>query len=113
MNSKIGPYHDHNMVNLCRRTIVIFFGLAMLACDMKKDQQLTTHHSDDNLSQEELVIEAVRSWYRDAGLLVPQRIVVSERSDNFWRLLAGPEIKEAGFDVDPRTYRVIRYSPGD
>lgn len=61
---------------------------------------------------EQALIEVVRNWYRAKGLEAPSRIIVAERSDDVWLIRAGPEIKEAGFWVDPKTRKIVRHAPG-
>jgi hypothetical protein len=64
-------------------------------------------------SLEELIVEVVRDWYREKGYEVPPRVVISERSEKSWVVLAGPELAELEFRIDPRTKRIIEYGSSE
>jgi hypothetical protein len=61
---------------------------------------------------EDRVVEAVRAWFVAQGWSAPTRVVVRRRSDDGWWVVAGPEAKENGLKIDPRTLKIIEFHAG-
>lgn len=96
--------------------IIVIYNVVLTFIAQNHSGPLTTQKSlaqSGILMDEESVIEIVRQWYKSKSWTVPERIVIVEKGPELWRISAGPEIKEAGFLVDPVKKTVLRFFPGD
>lgn len=61
-------------------------------------------------TEEEVVIEVARQWYRTNSWAVPPRIVVDRKTNDIWVLEAGP--RDATLKVNLKTREVVEFIPG-
>ena len=100
-------------LNLFKHAVVVVI-LSSAGCGHQIDGtnlQLNTN-SQQRISQDSLIIQAVENWYRKQGYKVPSRILITGRSEQMYVVKAGAESKEATIRIDPKNLNVIEFRPG-
>ena len=91
----------------------------LVGCQSKDGAKIVPASQSSGLSdvgdaqKEKIVLGVVKKYYEDRGWTPPKRVVIVTRGTDVWLVHAGPELKEAGLEIDPNTGRVISFIPGD